>query len=86
MTKAARGFQVPVTQAKPATTWQVGHEEVQLELEANRTEPTQREGPTDPAKGKPRSLMQPQPLAEVHPFTPVMREWREGIAVDCGPD
>jgi hypothetical protein len=30
--------------------------------------------------------MQPQPLADIHPFTPVMQEWRDGIAVDCGPD
>jgi hypothetical protein len=26
-------------------------------------------------KGKPKSLMQPQPLAEVHPFTPTLQEW-----------
>ncbi len=37
-------------------------------------------------KGKPHSLMQPQPLADVHPFTPTMKQWRHGIAVDCGPD
>jgi hypothetical protein len=37
-------------------------------------------------KGKPRSLMQPQPLADVHPFTPTMKEWPHGIKVDCGPD
>jgi hypothetical protein len=30
--------------------------------------------------------MHPQPLAEVHPFTPTMKEWRHGIPVDCGPD
>jgi hypothetical protein len=30
--------------------------------------------------------MQPQPLANVHPFTPTLMEWRHGIAVDCGPD
>ena len=46
-------------------------------------EPSQ---PTDPYQGKPRSLMQPQPLADIHPFTPVMQEWRDGLAVDCGPD
>jgi hypothetical protein len=37
-------------------------------------------------KGKPTSLMQPQPLAEVHPFTPMLKKWRHGIEVDCGPD
>jgi hypothetical protein len=37
-------------------------------------------------EGKPTSLMQPQPLANVHPFTPTLKEWRHGIAVDCGPD
>jgi hypothetical protein len=37
-------------------------------------------------KGKPKSLMQPQPLAEVHPFTPTLQEWQHGIEVDCGPD
>ena len=41
---------------------------------------------TNPFQGKPRSLMQPQPLADIHPFTPIMKEWRNGIAVDCGPD
>jgi hypothetical protein len=30
--------------------------------------------------------MQPQPLADAHPFTPVMKEWRHGIKVHCGPD
>ncbi len=30
--------------------------------------------------------MQPQPLAGVHPFTPILHEWRQGIKVDCGPD
>jgi hypothetical protein len=30
--------------------------------------------------------MQPQPMADVHPFAPVLHTWREGIEVDCGPD
>jgi hypothetical protein len=38
-----------------------------------------------PTEGKPTSLMQPQPLANVHPFTPTLREWRHGIEGDCGP-
>jgi hypothetical protein len=37
-------------------------------------------------EGKPTSLMQTQPLAEVHPFTPTLKGWRHGIDVDCGPD
>jgi hypothetical protein len=37
-------------------------------------------------EGKPTSLMQPQPLAEVHPFTPTLKDWRHGIDVDCGLD
>jgi hypothetical protein len=37
-------------------------------------------------QGKPTSLMQPQPLSAVHPFTPTMNKWRHGIEVDCGPD
>jgi hypothetical protein len=41
---------------------------------------------TDIQQGKPCSLMQPQPLADAHPFTPVMKEWRHGINVNCGPD
>ncbi len=41
---------------------------------------------TDIQQGKPCSLMQPQPLADAHPFTPVMKEWQHGINVDCGPD
>jgi hypothetical protein len=39
-----------------------------------------------PTEGKPTSLMQPQPLADVHPFTPTLKEWRHGIEVDCGPE
>jgi hypothetical protein len=46
--------------------------------------------PSPPAndirQGEHCSLMQPQPLADVHPFTPVMNKWRQGIKVDCGPD
>ena len=30
--------------------------------------------------------MQPQPLANVHPFMTVLHEWQHGILVDCGPD
>jgi hypothetical protein len=37
-------------------------------------------------KGKLTSLMQPQPLAKVHPFTPTLKKWRHGIKVDCSPD
>ena len=36
--------------------------------------------------GKHTSLMHPQPLAEVHPFTPTMKAWRQGIPVDCSPN
>jgi hypothetical protein len=39
-----------------------------------------------PTEGKPTSLMQPQPLANVHPLTLTLKEWRHGIEVDCGPD
>jgi hypothetical protein len=28
--------------------------------------------------------MQPQPLAEVHPFAPTLWKWQQGIPVDCG--
>ncbi len=38
------------------------------------------------SKGKPKSLMQPQPLAEVYSFTPTLTEWQHGINVDCGPN
>ncbi len=31
-------------------------------------------------------LMQPQPLAEVHPFAPTLWKLQQGIPVDCGPD
>ena len=37
-------------------------------------------------EGKPTSLMQPQHLADVHPFVNVLHEWKEGIEVDCGED
>ena len=29
--------------------------------------------------------MQPQPLADVHPFSTTLHEWKNGIQVDCGP-
>jgi thiol-disulfide isomerase/thioredoxin len=41
---------------------------------------------TDIQQGKPCSLMQPQPPADADPSTPVMKEWRHGINVNCGPD
>jgi hypothetical protein len=41
---------------------------------------------SDFSQGKPTSLMQPQPLSAVHPFTPTLNKWRHGIEVDCGPD
>jgi hypothetical protein len=34
-------------------------------------------------KRKPTSLMQPQPLAEVHPFTPTLKGWRHGSVIGC---
>ncbi len=37
-------------------------------------------------QGELTSLMQPQPLAEVHPFAPTLRKWQQGIPVDYGPD
>jgi hypothetical protein len=37
-------------------------------------------------KGKLTSLMQPQSLVKVYPFTPTLKKWRHGIKVDCGPD
>ena len=40
----------------------------------------------DAPEGKPTSLMQPQPLADAHPFTPTLKSWRSGINVDCGPE
>ncbi len=40
----------------------------------------------DRPQGEPCSLMQPQPLADAHPFTPILKEWRCWISVDCGPD
>ena len=45
-----------------------------------------RHAPDTPSQVKHTSLMHPQPLAEVHPFTPTLRKWRHGIPVDCGPD
>ena len=41
---------------------------------------------SDFPQGKPTSLMQPQPLSAVHPFTPTLTKWRHGIEVDCGPN
>ena len=30
--------------------------------------------------------MQPQPLANIHPFSTTLHEWKNGIQVECGPD
>ena len=45
-----------------------------------------RQQPENIPQGKHTSLMQPQPLAGVHPFEPTLRRWAHGIPVDCGPD
>jgi hypothetical protein len=37
-------------------------------------------------QGKLTLLMQPQLLAEVHPFALTLRKWQQGIPVDCGLD
>ncbi len=37
-------------------------------------------------QGELTSLMQPQPLAEVHPFAPTLWKWQQGIPIDCGLD
>jgi hypothetical protein len=37
-------------------------------------------------QGELTSLMQPQSLAEVHPFVPTLRKWKQGIPVECGSD
>ena len=36
--------------------------------------------------GEKKSLMQPQPLANVHPFSMTLHKWQNGIQVDCGPN
>jgi len=30
--------------------------------------------------------MQPQPLADIHPFSKTLHYWQQGIQVDCGPN
>ena len=84
LAKAAVGRGGAATQDPPTLPAQSDDTAVRVGAEWGKT--AQRDGSTGPTKGKPHSLMQPQPLAEVHPFTPVMHEWRQGIAVDCGPD
>jgi hypothetical protein len=42
--------------------------------------------PENIPQGKHTSLMQPQPLAGVHLFSPTLQEWEHGIPVDCSPD
>ncbi len=32
------------------------------------------------------SLMQPQPLADLHPFSATLHIWQQGIRVNCGPE
>jgi hypothetical protein len=40
----------------------------------------------DQSEGKQRLLMQPQPLADMHPLSKTLHEWQQGIQVDCGPN
>ncbi len=42
--------------------------------------------PENIPRGERTLLMQPQPLAKVHPFTPTLKAWRHEIPVDCSPD
>jgi hypothetical protein len=45
--------------------------------------------PMDQAQGtmQRQSLMQPQPLAALHPFYPTLSHWgSRGVPIDCGPD
>ncbi len=44
-----------------------------------------REAEQENSKGEHNSLMQPQPLADVHPFATTLHDWKNGIQVDCGP-
>ncbi len=37
-------------------------------------------------QGKPMSLMQPQILADIHPFAATLYDWQQGIQVNCGPN
>ena len=66
-------------------------EEERAPAERNQQPPD--EEPPDPPppmrdkpQGKNLSLMQPQLLADVHPFSETLKEWQQGIKVDCGPD
>jgi len=43
---------------------------------------TSKSSPTE----RKRILMQPQPLAEGHPFVGTLRKWQEGIDVNCGKE
>ena len=64
------------------------HARARTVRDAKRKTPPEIVHPGQPPKepGKHTSLMHPQPLAKVHPFTPTMKAWRQGIPVDCGPD
>ena len=64
------------------------HARARMVRDAKRKSPPDIVHPGRPPKepGKHTSLMHPQPLAEVHPFTPTMKAWRQGIPVDCGPN
>ncbi len=57
-----------------------------MEPEGPPDKPNLRFEPETIRQGKRTSLMQPQPLAEVHTFDPTLRRWQQGIPVDCGPD
>ena len=57
-----------------------------VELERPPDKPNLRFEPETIRQGKQTLLMQPQPLAEVHPFEPTLRKWQQGIPVDCGSD
>jgi hypothetical protein len=45
------------------------------------------DAPMETSKGKPkRRLMSPSSCVNFHPFTETLRDWEEGVPVDCGED
>jgi hypothetical protein len=51
----------------------------------NQRNPAHADAPMGRSQGK-RRLMSPSACVNFHPFTDTLREWEEGVPVDCGND
>jgi hypothetical protein len=66
--------------------WSLPNEQTEETPTATRAEPRQQSapsfGPMAQAQGK--KLMSPSACVNFHPFAETLKEWEDGVPVDCG--